>query len=770
MDAELQIKKWVNGDIGYDIFNGKYRHNNETLEEFFDRVSGGFEPIRQLIAEKKFLFGGRILANRGIKDKKVTLSNCYVLAPPEDNLESIFECSGKLARTYSYGGGCGIDLSLLRPAGATTHNASKESSGPVSFMEIFSQVTGTISQNGRRGALMISMDVNHPDIESFIDCKTDLSKVNFANISIRVNDDFMKAVEEDKDYFLRWPCNTPAPVAVADNCEYNVLYQSNGSYFKRVKAKKLFEKLSFNNWNYAEPGILYWDNISQNNMLNQHLDFAYAGTNPCAEEPLPAGGSCLLGSLNLSEFVVNPFTHKAYFDFDGFEEAVAIAVIALNQVLKEGADLHPLAEQRQSVKDWRQIGLGEMGLAEMLIKLGYRYDSVEAQSFVDIVFNSLAKMAVETSLVLAESDSCFPKCNKSALVDSNFIRNLHLPAMIIDRIQKSGLYNSQLLTCAPTGSIATMIGTSTGVEPYFAFEYTRKTKSLEKQDKSYTIYEKVVYDYQAATNKDYMANKVFVHSQNINPNKRVEMQAVLQKYIDASISSTVNLNTNVTAEEVFKLYMEAWKKGLKGLTIFRQGCARQAILSTGTETPPEPKEAPVAGTKVKLNAISPLSRDSFGKVLNGKTYKTTTACGTLYVTINTDGEGNIVELFTNSSKNGTCKANLNAETRMASLALRSGAKIEEVIDQLKGIHCQSCAFMKAKGKKLDGISCPDIIAKTLMKECKHAVMQNEVPATQEEAFKVAEELPECPNCHSKSLIMTGGCCSCHECGWSKCNN
>jgi len=359
----MEYINWLNGKLGTDIYESKYQSGSDVdLDAFFTRVSNGNKKVKDLIVNKQFIFGGRILANRGLKDRKLTLSNCYVIAPPEDNIESIFECASKLARTFSYGGGCGIDISNLRPRGASTSNAAKESSGAVSFMHIMSTITGTIAQNGRRGALMISMDVNHPDIQEFIDCKTDLKRVQFANISVRVNNDFMKAVENDDDYILRWPCDTQF-VWYNEPIEYNKLYKAIDDrgqlscYYKKVKAKELFNKLAYNNWDYAEPGILYWDNITQHNMLNNNPNFKYAGTNPCAEEPLPAGGSCLLGSLVLSGFVENPFTHKAHFNFDKFEEAVCVAVAALNQVLLEGEKLHPLREQRESVYDWKQIGL-----------------------------------------------------------------------------------------------------------------------------------------------------------------------------------------------------------------------------------------------------------------------------------------------------------------------------------------------------------------------------------------------------------------------------
>lgn len=345
----MTVNEWLNGNqLSIDIWNNKYRYKDETLDQWFKRVSGGDENIERLIREKKFLFGGRILASRGVTDRKVTYSNCYVITPPEDNLESIFECATKLARTYSYGGGCGIDISKLAPRGATIHNAAKTTSGATSFMDFYSYITGLIGQDGRRGALMISIDCRHPDLEEFINLKTNPDICTKANISVRVSDEFMRAVEEDKDW----------------NMEY-YRPESDQLITKTVKARDLFKLLAQRNWEWAEPGILYWDRISQYNLL-EGTSFSYAGVNPCAEEPLPPGGSCLLGSINLSEFVYYPFRQKAVFAEEEFRKSVRLAVIALNNVLNEGLELHPLQEQRDSVRKWRQIGLnlGQLKLCE----------------------------------------------------------------------------------------------------------------------------------------------------------------------------------------------------------------------------------------------------------------------------------------------------------------------------------------------------------------------------------------------------------------------
>lgn len=262
----MTVEQWLGADsdsLNVQIWKRKYQHDNETFDEWLDRISAGNEELRQIIVEKKFLFGGRILANRGLQKKgqKVTYSNCFVLEPPEDNLESIFDTAKKMARTYSVGGGCGVDISKLRPRGAPVHNSAKTSTGAVSFMDTYSNVTGTIAAEGRVGALMISLDCHHPDLEEFIDVKTDLNRVTKANISVRITDDFMRAVEEDKDFRLSFTMEDGTVIE------------------KMVNARKIFMRLAENNWNYAEPGCLFWDTITQYNMIDNY-DVTYAGVNP----------------------------------------------------------------------------------------------------------------------------------------------------------------------------------------------------------------------------------------------------------------------------------------------------------------------------------------------------------------------------------------------------------------------------------------------------------------------------------------------------------
>lgn len=740
---EQTAYSWLNGNqLSYDIWSKKYRNDNEDFEQWLDRVSGGTEEVKELIRAKKFLFGGRILASRGVKNRRVTYSNCYVITPPEDNIESIFSTAAKLARTYSYGGGCGTDVSKLRPKNAVVHNAAKSTSGAVSFMDFYSYVTGLIGQSGRRGALMLSIDCNHPDIEEFINLKTKQGVCEKANISIKVSDEFMQAAINDKN----WVTEFTSP--------------ETGTITKTFKARDLLKLLAKRNWEWAEPGLLYWDRITGYNMLDNDERFSYAGVNPCAEEPLPAGGSCLLGSINLSEFVLNPFTDKARVDYDSLEDAVAVAVLGLNQVLNEGMMLHPLEEQRESVRNWRQIGLGTMGLADMLIKLGITYGSEEALKVTSYIYYTIAKTSIQASLELAKICGCYPMCNKEKLVESSFIKALELPEHIIEDIKKYGLHNSQLLTCAPTGSIATMLQVSTGVEPNFALKYVRKTQSLNGKDTFYEINAKIVDDYFNAKSFNEYVNDLddnkdlpnyFVESKDITPINRIKMQAVLQKYTDASISSTINLPNEATVDDVYNIYVEAWKNGLKGVTIYRAGCNREGILTTKkpdsipvTGAPKRPTVLPCNIYKIKVKGENFIVCVG---LYEDKPYEVFVFRLKHNIEL-TDTKGDITKvkkgIYNLNSKELVIANLLNtdisveekAATLYSSMLLRHGVNIKYIIKTAKKVNDNITSFSSAMCR---------VLAKYLPKE---------VEGT-------------CPNCGGK-IINEGGCRHCESCEWSQC--
>lgn len=751
-------QEWLNNnDLSLAIYNKKYRNNDESFEEFLNRISAGNNAIKELILQKKFIFGGRILSNRGVTGKTTSLSNCYVLEPPKDNIESIFDCASKMARTFSYGGGVGTDCSKLRPRGAKVHNAAKESTGAVSFIDIFSQVTGTISQSGRRGALMISIDINHPDVEEFIDCKTDLERVKYANMSVRVSDDFMKAVENNEDYLLHYPCDISISKEELPQLNYNELtcIESTAGpiYLKKVKAVDLFNKLVKNNWNYAEPGMLFWDRITQNNIVSNDPDFQYAGVNPCAEEPLPAGGACLLGSLNLSEFVLYPFTEQAQIDWDCLEEATRLAVRALNQVLIEGATLHPLKEQQDSCLKWRQIGLGTTGLADCLIKLGITYGSEDSCKAIEKIYRKIATDAVLESLDMAKEYGCYPACKKELLPKSSFIKSLGLPTDMLKDIKQYGLYNSQILTCAPTGSIGTMLNCSTGVEPQFALRYTRKTQSLEGKDTFFDAYAKIVEDYlQIHTNATGLP-KYFITSESINPIDRVKVQSTLQRFIDASISSTVNLPKEATVNQVAEIYKEAWKQGLKGITVYRRGCKREGILTTEMPKPSEilSTRAPKRPKELEADFYTVTSKGKQYIILvglyNNKPYeifafepnvKLNVAPHKGIITKKSKMHYNYNSEFLHISELEIVNENTEerAATLYSSMLLRHGVDIKYIIKTAKKVNDNITSFSSAMCR---------VLAKYI-------------------SGNTGDKCSECGG----DLIREGGCIHCKDCGWSKC--
>lgn len=745
----MTIENWLgeNNKLGIDIWHKKYQRNNESFEDWVNRVSGGKAAVAQLLIDKKFLFGGRILSNRGVSEdeERTTYSNCYVITPPEDSIESIYDTCKKLARTYSYGGGCGIDISGLAPAGAKVHNQAKTTSGAVSFMDTFSQVTEQIGQNGRRGALMISMRCDHPDIEKFITIKSDLGKVNYANISVMVTDAFMWAVENDKDWTL---------------CFYRP--ETDELIGKTVKARDLFNLICEQNWNYAEPGVLFWDRISQYSLLGNNPEFKYAGTNPCAEEPLPAGGSCLLGSLNLAAFV-----EDGRFQWEDFKSAVRIAVVALNDVLNEGVTKHPLQEQRDSVRDWRQIGLGVMGIADMLIKMGLRYGSDKSIQFCDYLGYVLAQTALEASSMLAKECCVYPKYNELVLKSEFFKAHKH--DQLLAQVETYGLRNSQLLTIAPTGTISTMIGVSGGIEPIFANSYTRTTKSLHGEDVKYKVYTPIVEEYmkENGLTDELELPEYFVTSADLTVEERIAMQSVWQKHIDASISSTVNLPEESTVEDVKNIYMSAWRNGLKGITVYRSGCARAAILNTS-----EGKDTTEKKEVVKTQNTAPQERT----VNIGLERHLTTGCGTLHVCAYFDPEGNLQNTYLSKGSTGGCNNFMIGLSRMISLSARNGVDIHDIVDQLNSCgSCPSYAVRKATKKDTSpGSCCPVAIGKALIdmwKEINNGNGRDCAVVHRNDGDSVVCGTTggvKCPECGAP-LIFEGGCNSCKNCGFSKCD-
>lgn len=735
----MNLDQWIDTDLGKQIWHRKYQVGEETFEEWLDRVSNRNEQVKQLIKERKFLFGGRILASRGVTDRKVTYSNCYVLPQVGDSIEDIYDTAKYLARTFSYGGGCGIDISLLRPKGSPVNNAAMTTTGAVSFMDTFNQVSQTIGQKGRRGALMMSMDVNHEEIEDFINVKTQNKKLEECNISVRADDLFMTRV-----------------IAGDGN------------------ANELMQKLAENNWDWGEPGMLFWDSINKHTLLSEYIkkgEFEFAGVNPCAEEPLPAGGSCLLGALNLSEFVTDPFGKKPAFNLPEFRKAVNIAIEALNEVLDEGLDLHPLQIQRDTVRDWRQIGLGIMGFADALVKLRIPYGSKRCMNLINVIGKELVNTGLQQSAILAGKKGSFAKYNEKYILNSNFINRGCITEQTKKLIQTYGLRNSQLFTIAPTGSIGTMLGISTGVEPIYDVNgYTRTTKSLQNEETTYTEYPKVIQQAITADDINMSTDRpaYIVGAKDLNYLERVTTQATWQKWIDASISSTVNLPVDATVDDVFKLYVAAHELGCKGVTVFREGCKKAGILNGNTQQEDKP---PV---EVPDIAIDFEDTDIDHCVAMGS--KLQTGCGSLWMTVYFNPlTGKLCHIFLNKGSSGGCNSYMVGLSRLISLAGKRGATVEEIIDQLESVvACPS--FVKRKWSKGDtsaGKCCPEAIGKELRilyERFKKSFMYEPLVKyiVKEEPKSQINELAKCPEC-GEDLSHIGGCVSCANCGYSKCD-
>lgn len=493
-----------------------------------------------------------------------------------------------------------------------------------------------------------------------------------------------------------------------------------------------------------------------------------------AEEPLPSGGSCLLGSINLSAFVENPFTINAMFNFQEFKCAVKTGVKMLNDILDEGLPLLPLEEQKQSGRDWRQIGLGIMGLGDMLIKLGYTYGDIYSLELSNMIGHTMINSALQASALLAKKEGKYPKYNDKVL-ESKFFKNVATKTTI-ELVRKYGLRNSQLLTCAPTGSISNLLGLSAGgIEPIFATYYNRKTETLHDGDFIYKVYSPIVKEYMdtvGITDDTNLPNYFVTAMNGIEPMGRVAMQAVWQKYIDASISSTVNLPNSATVQDVADIYTEAWKQGLKGITIFRDGCARAGILTTETKNEDEQTQ-----TELKRGDIVKVDTD-----LIGKKRKLNTGCGSLHCTAFFDkNTGELRETYLSKGSSGGCQNYMIGLSRMMSLAARGGISVYDIVDQLSSTGvCPSYAVRSAKYKDTSkGSCCPMAVGNALTEMyeemqnellTKTDIKRKEVVKTKDNSMTYEECIDSmiCPEC-GEELISTGGCVSCKACAFSKCD-
>ncbi|HEV2284096.1 MAG TPA: adenosylcobalamin-dependent ribonucleoside-diphosphate reductase [bacterium] len=788
------IRAWLNGDYSYDS------EFEESHRNYFYKVVDGDLFVKVKRADwteprRETVYDLTVDDDHSFVAEFVNVSNCYVLPIKEDSIEAIFEWTKEAARTYSLGGGVGGDISILRPAGAPVNNSARSSTGSVSFMELMSLTTGTIGQSGRRGALMITIADDHPDVLAFTKIKRNMDKVRYANISVRVSDAFMRAVEADQPWTLKFK-NERVGVE------------------RTVQAREIWRELIYGATHHAEPGIIFWDSIKRWS-TSEYNNMNVITTNPCSEIPLEPYGACCLGNLGLQEFVLDEFSPQAQVDWPHLEHALRLATRFLDDVLTYNADKHPLPAQREASLYSRRIGVGFTGLGDMLCKLRLKYDTKEAVEFVDRTFERIKNIVYDESVNLAIEKGTFPGYDREQHLGGAFLQTL--APEVLERIREHGLRNVALLTVPPVGSGAALAGTTSGIEPIFDLGYTRRSESLSQQ--KFTVYHPLVRSYMerfGVEDEDALP-EFFVTAHEIQPDMRVQMQAAIQKHIDHSISSTVNCAADTTEEGVAQIYFLAWKMGCKGITVYREN-SRENILTAGVKKDKPAQAAsdqavPAAAEPSAASAVLGVSHGAEEsrpqtrarpKVTTGRTERIETPRGRIYVTINEDTKG-ICEVFVQS-----LDVEADAVGRLASLALRTGADSRHVIEQLWRVQSREVAIDRssdgtvvrittiaqgvalALGRALYGPSFrPDQVfpmADRLPAPAPkngnghgngHGTNGHDQPATAVAApAPVATETREiqeplltfagvCPDCGG-SLAFENGCSHCRSCGYSKC--
>ena len=767
----MTVEEWLGKDnkLGIDIWHRKYQKNGETFDKWLDRVSFGDYLVKQLIIQKKFIPGGRILSNVGIKDEKSGMSNCYSRGFIEDDYNDIMQAAVDIGKTFKAQGGQGLSLSKLRPKG-TPIGDSYISDGIVPFMRIYNEVTQGTSQGGaRKGALLMSLDAWHKEAMNFITIKSQDGLIEKANLSLEIDDEFMECV--DKYY------KTGEVITVTRYENY-----SGHKVEWEVTPIEVFKAFIHNNYDWGDPGCLFVNRFRNYNMMEYCDEYQVETCNPCGEQPLNKHGACNLASINLSEFVDDPYTDHPSFDWTSFNQAVEQGIIYLDKIIDLNATNHALPQQRENSLNFRNCGLGVFGYATMLMKMGMGYGSVEAEEFTDEIFRRMFRKAVFTSNKLAKKYGAFPKYNPN-LWNSSIIK-LHFSETEIETMNPYGIRNCSLLSIAPTGTIATMLNESGGCEPEFAISYTRRTVGLtDNQDHYYTVYCKAAREYKERHPDDELPS-YFVSSADIDPQSRIMTQAIMQDHVDTAISSTVNLPESCTEDEMAQIYLQAWKNGLKGLTIFRSGCKRLAILTTDNQSNKTKEIQPQTETFIGLGRgdIVECSND-----LVGKKRKIVSGCGSLHVLAFFDPvSGDMQEVYLNKGSTGGCANFMTGLSRTISLLCRAGVDVYTIKDQLDSTGaCPSYAVRSAtKHDTSKGSCCPMAIGNAIVEmweemqddidgdcdlECNNEeINESSVKETSNLKQVVTNSTSICPEC-GEPLVFEGGCNSCKSCGYSKCN-
>ncbi|RMF03652.1 MAG: adenosylcobalamin-dependent ribonucleoside-diphosphate reductase [Chloroflexi bacterium] len=737
-------------------------------EQMLDRVAAGMAQIelpekqtewqtnfRWLLDDWKFVPGGRILTAAGT-DQNLTYYNCYVIPSPKDSRGGIMETLTQMTEIMSRGGGVGINISSLRPHHAYVRGVNGRSSGSVSWGELYSFVTGLIEQGGsRRGALMLIMNVWHPDVQEFITSKRTMGRITNANISVGITDDFMEAVKADADWDLIFPDTS------VEN--YDQLWDGNMAAWqekglpvvvhKTVRARDVWNSIIDSAWASAEPGVFFVERY--NKMSNSWYYAPILCTNPCGEQGLPAWGVCNLGALNLAKFVDNEQV-----DWPALGKAVRYAVRFLDNVIDSTPYFFKENEDQQLGE--RRVGLGTMGLAEMMIRLKIRYGSPEGVDFLDKLYRFIATEAYLASSDYAAEKGVFPQFDAEKFLQSGFMQGM--PENVRQSIREKGIRNVTLLTQAPTGTTGTMVNTSTGIEPFYFWSFNR-TGRMGTHEERVTVYDEWLTQHPGKP-----LPKYFVTAMDLTPEEHVRVQAAIQRWVDSSISKTCNTPNSYTVEQTRQLYELMYDLGVKGGTIYRDGSRNEQVLNLKEEDKKEVSEkpAPPPAPEIKWRARP--------ATLHGNTYRKNTPIGTAYITVNANGGGNTepFEVFINVGKVGSdVAADAEGLGRLISLILRMPSplspeeRVQDIVAQLRGI-----GSGRAQGfGKNRVMSMPDAVAQ-VMAEHVGISPTGELPGLPDEDESVQLTLmPKgdlCPGCGSASLLNIEGCKKCHECGYSEC--
>ena len=755
--------------IAEQIWDMKYRFKkpdgtdlDRTVEDSWRRVARALagpeadpahweEVFYAALEDFKFLPAGRITAGAGT-ERDVTLFNCFVMGTIPDSMGGIFDMLKEAALTMQQGGGIGYDFSTIRPRGAEVKGVGADASGPLSFMDVWDAMCRTIMSAGsRRGAMMATMRCDHPDIEDFIGAKSDSARLRMFNLSVLVTDAFMEAVKTDGPWEL----------------------QFDGKVFHTIQARDLWNRIMQSTYDYAEPGVIFIDRINQANNLNYCETIS--ATNPCGEQPLPPYGACLLGSINMARLVREPFTPDASLDHDEMTSLVATAVRMMDNVVD--ASKFPLPEQAEEARNKRRIGLGVTGLADALLMLGLRYGGDDAAAQTDDWMRAIAHAAYHASVELAREKGAFPLFDAEKFLASGTMQRMDDD--LRDAIRTHGIRNALLTSVAPTGTISLYAGNvSSGIEPVFAYSYTRKV--LQK-DGSRT--EEKVEDYAVqmwrAVHGDAALPGHFVNAQTLAPLDHVKMQAAAQKWVDSSISKTINCPEDISFTAFKDVYMQAYESGCKGCTTYRPNEVTGSVLSvseTADKAPGESPEQPAGHIPAEGGEVvymsEPLERPP---ELEGATYKLKWPDSehAIYLTVNDiiiGGHRRPFEVFINS-KNMEHFAWTVALTRMISAVFRRGGDVSFVVEELKAV------FDPRGGAWMKGRYIPSILAAIGGVLEQHMIAigflegEGKGLKTDPQTLTGTATPPRgraCPSCGQYGMRMIEGCMTCPSCGHSKC--